>query len=84
MVIARDRRSGVSRSIPGGFTLRPERPHPNRKPILAATDTILKAAYALRQAVTFAAGRQRQPKCATWRRNADTGGVAAALETRHL
>src|SRR5512133_2986030 len=31
MVIARDRRSGVSRSILGGFTLRPERapPEPN-------------------------------------------------------
>jgi hypothetical protein len=60
MVIARDRRSGVSRNILGGFTLRPERPHPNRTPILPRSS---KAAYALRQAGTFAAGCQRQPKC---------------------
>src|SRR5688572_7405468 len=34
MVIARDRRSDVSRSILGGFTLRPVRPCQNRAPIL--------------------------------------------------
>ena len=83
MVIARDRRSGVSRSILGGFSLRPERPHQNRNAYLAATGTrSSKPAYALRQPVTFAAGYQRQPKCAPWPRNADDWRVAAALETR--
>ena len=82
MVIARDRRSGVSRNILGGFTLRPERPHPNRTPILPRSS---KAAYALRQAGTLAAGCQRQPKCdPPGGEMPTTGGVAAAVETQGI
>jgi hypothetical protein len=63
MVIARDRRSGVSRSILGGFTLPPGATPPEPDAHLAATGTrSSKAPHALRQAGTFAAGCQRQPK----------------------
>src|SRR4249920_589675 len=83
MVIARDRRSGVSRSILGGFTLRPKRPQPAPNAHLDATGTrSSKAAYALRQAGTFAAGGNGQPKCAPGAEMPTTGGVAAAFETQ--
>jgi hypothetical protein len=83
MVIARDRRSGVSRSILGGFTLRPERPHPNRNAHLAATDTrSSKAAHALRQAVTFAPGVNGSRNVPPGGEMPTTGGVAAVGETQ--
>ena len=85
MVIARDRRSGVSRSILGGFSLRPERPHQNRNAYLAATGTrSSKPAYALRQPVTFVAGCQRQPKCAPGREMPTTGGLQPLSRRGHL
>ena len=63
MVIAWDRRSGVSRSIPRWF-----HPTPGSDPIRAGRPScggyaILEAGLRARQAGTFAAGCQRQLKC---------------------
>ena len=64
IVIAWDRQSGVSRSIPRWFHPTPGATPPEPDAHLAAAGRRSpKAAYPLRQAGTFGAGWQRQPKC---------------------